>query len=119
MNIVLQEDLTIDDLHDAKHVKIRSLRKLVKNMKDKMRAVVGEPHQRTNHNDGEESEEELRTSSSVIPSNRRSTNASRFKETSPRTKTNQGQKLVEKILQSVQMTNETLVNGLNSLASLL
>ena len=61
VNIVLHEDLTTDDLFDAKHIKIKSLRKFVKNMKDKMRTVVGEPRH-TNRRDDEESDEEARTS---------------------------------------------------------
>ena len=39
INVILQDDLTIEDLHDKKHIRKRSLRKFIKNMKDVMRDV--------------------------------------------------------------------------------
>ena len=39
VNVIIQEDLTVADLYDTKHVSIKSLRKFVKNIKDGIRAV--------------------------------------------------------------------------------
>ena len=129
VNIVLHhEDLTTDDLFDAKHIKIKSLRKFVKNMKDKMRTVVGEPRH-TNRRDDEESDEEARTSGWTpryqrhnLPPNREAPNREASKREAPKREApaqTQGQKLVGKILQTLQTSNESLITGLNSLASLL
>ena len=40
INVILHENITMDDMHDTKHVRIKSLGKLVKNMKDQMRKVL-------------------------------------------------------------------------------
>ena len=43
INIILQKDLDVSDLHDEKHIKISSIGKYVANMKDRMREVLGLP----------------------------------------------------------------------------
>ena len=51
VNIIVQEDLTIADLYDTKHVSIKSLGKFVKNIKDGLRAVRGKRNGNRQHSD--------------------------------------------------------------------
>ena len=42
VHVILHENINASDLHDKKHIQIKKIGKLVKNMKDKMRAVIGD-----------------------------------------------------------------------------
>ena len=43
VHLILQKELDESDLHDEKHIKIKSLGKYVVNIKNKMREVLGLP----------------------------------------------------------------------------
>ena len=41
VHVILHENISETDLHDTKHIQIKKIGKMVKNMKDKMRTVIG------------------------------------------------------------------------------
>ena len=125
INIILHENLTTNDLFDQKHVRINSLKKFVKNMKDEMRNVLG---QSTN-----EDQNMLRKQSPQInnsqqlpprpPSNRyyQRENSDNDHNDSTLNPTHRGKisghNVLAELLKNVQLSNQNLINGLTSLSS--
>ena len=114
INVIFQDDLTTEDLHDKKHVRIRSLRKFIKNMKDAMRNVYNR-----------KGAKRVPTKQKNVSENRREpTNTNNPSNCPPQPQqppknTMQGQDILTQLVAVIQKSNENLLHGIkNSLMSL-